>query len=162
MGRCDDGAGGAAAMVEAFLAGDAPAMQALLAADAAFHSPVTDYRGRERVGAVLQALAQVVADARLTRRFDDAAATAAFFSAKLDGRPGDGALLVVAAPDGQVSELTLMVRPLRTLRPGDRADEGPARRPVHAGGQPPTMTSVTPVQESRTAPIWRPSVLPNR
>lgn len=118
MGRCDDGARGAAAMVEAFLAGDAPAMQALLTADAAFHSPVTDYRGRERVGAVLQALAQVVADARLTRRFDDAAATAAFFSAKLDGRPGDGALLVVAAPDGQVSELTLMVRPLRTLRAG--------------------------------------------
>jgi hypothetical protein len=95
-----------------------PAMKDLLTDNATFHSPVTDYRGRERVGEVLGALAQVVAGARLTRRFDGAPATAAFFTATLDGRPADGALLVVATPDGQVGELTLLVRPLRSLLAG--------------------------------------------
>ena len=118
MALRDDDASVGVAMVEAFLAGDAAAMIDLLTADATFHSPVTDYRGRERVGEVLGALAKVVTDARLTRRLDDAAATAAFFTATLDGGPADGALLILADPDGQVCDLTLMVRPLRALLSG--------------------------------------------
>lgn len=106
------------AMVEAFLAGDAAAMIELLAADSTFHSPVADYRGRERVGEVLAALVQVVAGARASVRFEARDTTAAFFTATVDGRPGDGALLVAAGPDGSVCELTLMVRPLRSLLAG--------------------------------------------
>src|SRR3954454_21703104 len=48
-------------LTEAFLARDAPAMVAELAPDAVFHSPVADYEGRDRIGAVLAAVTQVVA-----------------------------------------------------------------------------------------------------
>jgi hypothetical protein len=106
------------AMVEAFLGGDAEAMIELLAPDATFHSPVTDYQGRERAGEVLRALVQVLTDARPCVRFEAREGTASFFTATLDGRPGEGALLVVAGPDGTVSDLTLMVRPLRSLLVG--------------------------------------------
>jgi ketosteroid isomerase-like protein len=105
-------------MVEAFLAGDAEAMIELLADDATFHSPVADYHGRERAAEVLRALVQVLRDARASVQFGAGDTTAAFFAATLDGRPGEGALLVVASPDGSVSELTLMVRPLRSLLAG--------------------------------------------
>jgi hypothetical protein len=118
MVNCDGDAGVAGAMVEAFLAGDAEAMIELLSPDATFHSPVTDYDGRERVGEVLGALVQVLADARASVRFEAPDATAAFFTATLDGWPGEGALLVVARPDGSVSDLTLMVRPLKSLLAG--------------------------------------------
>jgi hypothetical protein len=114
----DGDAGVGAAMVEAFLAGDAVAMTELLCADATFHSPVTDYHGRERVGEVLEALAQVLADARASVRLEACETTAVFFTATLDGRRGDGALLVVAGPDGSVCDVTLMVRPLRSLLAG--------------------------------------------
>jgi hypothetical protein len=112
----DAGVGGP--MVEAFLAGDAVAMTELLCADATFHSPVTDYHGRERVGEVLGALVHVLADARASVRFEACETTAVFFTAALDGRRGEGALLVVAGPDEAVRDLTLMVRPLRSLLAG--------------------------------------------
>jgi len=115
MVHWDGDAGVGGAMVEAFLAGDAVAMIELLSADATLHSPVTDYRGRERVAEVLEALVQVLADARASVQFEARDTTAAFFTATLDGRRGEGALLVVAGPDGSVCGLTLMVRPLRSL-----------------------------------------------
>jgi ketosteroid isomerase-like protein len=104
--------------VEAFLAGDAGAMTELLAPDATFHSPVTDYRGRERVGEVLGALVRVVTDARLTRVLEAADATAGFFIANVDGREAEGVLLVLAAPAGRAFDVTLMVRPLASLLAG--------------------------------------------
>jgi hypothetical protein len=118
MSRCDGDAAGGGAMVEAFLAGEAEAMIEMLSPDATFHSPVTDYHGRERVAEVLRALVQVLADPRASVRFEARDTTAAFFTATLDGRPGEGALLVVAGADGAVSDLTLMVRPLRSLLAG--------------------------------------------
>src|SRR3954452_8329923 len=48
-------------LTDAFLACDALAMVAELAPDAVFHSPVADYEGRDRIGAVLTAVTQVVA-----------------------------------------------------------------------------------------------------
>jgi ketosteroid isomerase-like protein len=104
--------------VEAFVAGDAATMTALLARDATFHSPVTDYRGRGRVGEVLAALLEVVTEVRLTRLFEGADGTAGFFTASADGRGAEGVLLVVAAPDGPASDVTLMVRPLSSLLSG--------------------------------------------
>jgi hypothetical protein len=114
----DDGADVGRTMVEAFLAGDVTAMVELLAPDVVFHSPVADYPGRERVAEVLTAVAEVVTEGRLTRLLGDRESTVAFFTATVDRRPGDGMLLVVAAPDGGVVELTLMVRPLRSLLAG--------------------------------------------
>jgi hypothetical protein len=109
---------GSPAIVEAFVAGDSAAMTRLLAPDATFHSPVTDYHGRGRVAQVLSALVQVVTDVRVTSVLDGAEGTAAFFTAAGDGRPADGVLHVVAAPGAPVTELTLMIRPLATLHAG--------------------------------------------
>jgi SnoaL-like domain len=106
---------GGSAIVEAFVAGDSSRMIGLLAPDATFHSPVTDYHGRERVARVLSALVEVVTDVRVTTVLDGPEGTAAFFTAAGDGRPADGVLHVVAAPGAPAAELTLMLRPLRTL-----------------------------------------------
>jgi hypothetical protein len=114
----DDAAGMRAAMVALFLAGDAAGIAELLAADATFRSPVTEYRGRERVGEGLAAVLQVVDDRRLTRLLEAPGATAAAFNATVDGRVGDGLLLVVGGSDGGACEITLMVRPLRSLLAG--------------------------------------------
>jgi hypothetical protein len=118
MSASDDGARTGRAMVEAFLAGDAAGMVELLAPSATFHSPVADYAGRERVAEVLRALVKVVTDARLVRLLETGDATAACFSGAVDGRVADGVLVVVARSDGRVAELTLMVRPLRSLLAG--------------------------------------------
>jgi hypothetical protein len=60
----------------------------------------------------------VVTDVRLTRVLEGTDGTAAFFTAQGDGRQADGVLLAVAAPGAPVTELTLMLRPLRTLLAG--------------------------------------------
>jgi hypothetical protein len=125
-----DGGGTGPAIVQAFLAGDARAMTALLAEDATFHSPVADYRGRDRVAEVLAAVVQVVTEVRLTRMLEGAEATAAFFTAAGGGQRGDGVLLVRAAPGAPATELTLMVRPLKTLLAGIE------RMKVLLGGEP--------------------------
>ena len=118
MSAGDDAAGTRAAMVALFLAGDAAGMVELLAPDASFRSPVTEYRGRERVWEVLTAVVEVVADRRLTRLLEAPGATAAAFVATVDGRAGEGVLLVADSPDGGVAEVTLMVRPLGSLLAG--------------------------------------------
>ena len=104
------------AVVEAFAAGDAEALVRRLAPAVVFHSPVTDYHGRERVAKVLAAVVQVVSEVRITSVFGDAAETAAFFVAG-PGR-ADGVLLVIAADDRPATELTLMLRPLDALLAG--------------------------------------------
>jgi hypothetical protein len=109
---------GGSAIVEAFVAGDSTRMIELLAPDVTFHSPVTDYHGRERVARVLSALVQVVTEVRVTRVLNGPEGTAAFFTAAGDGRPADGVLHVLAAPGAPATELTLMLRPLRTLHAG--------------------------------------------
>jgi hypothetical protein len=132
-------------------------MTELLAADATFHSAVTDYRGQERVARVLDALVEVVTDVRVTRLLESAQGIAASFAAGGDGRQADAVLLALAAADAPATELTLMLRPPRTLRVGieqmtvlvgrcalDLTGSTWARRgPVRKGGRPPTMTCVS-------------------
>jgi hypothetical protein len=113
-----DGGGAGPAIVDAFAAGDSTRMTQRLAPDATFHSPVTDYHGRERVTQVLSALVQVVTDVQVTSVLDGPEGTAAFFTAAGDGRPADGVLHVLAGPDTPATELTLMLRPLETLHAG--------------------------------------------
>ncbi len=105
-------------IVRSFLAGDAAAVASGLAPDATLHSPVTDHHGRDRVAQVLTALAQVMTEARPTRVLDGPSQTAAFFTASIQDRRADGVLLVLAAPDAPATDLTLMVRPLKTLQLG--------------------------------------------
>jgi hypothetical protein len=128
---------GGSAIVEAFVAGDSAAMTRLLAPDATFHSPVTDYHGRERVAEVLSALVEVVTDVRVTSVLDGVESTAAFFTAAGDGRPADGVLHVLAAPGAPVTELTLMIRPLATLHAGiERMKVLLGPPPARVGGRP--------------------------
>jgi hypothetical protein len=110
-----DGTSTGRRVVAAFLGGDAAAVAELLAPEAAFHSPVTDYHGRERVREVLSAVAQVVTDATASSVLDAPGQTVAFFSAKTQGRHCEGVLRVVVGPDGDVTDVTLMIRPLKSL-----------------------------------------------
>jgi ketosteroid isomerase-like protein len=100
-------------IVDAFVAGDSAGIVELLTPDATFHSPVTDYHGSERVAEVLGGVVQVITDVRVTRVLEDGDATAAFFEARCEGRRAEGVLLVVTS-----AELTLMIRPLKTLLAG--------------------------------------------
>ncbi len=90
-------------------------MVAELAPDAVFHSPVADYEGHDRIGAVLAAVTQVVAAPRPSRLIEGADETLLAFTAELEGSAGDGVLLAAGERDRAISELTLMVRPLATL-----------------------------------------------
>ena len=74
-------------LTDAFLERDAPAMVAQLAPDAVFHSPVADYEDRDRIGAVLTAVTQVVAAPRRTRLIEGSDETLLAFTAELDGQP---------------------------------------------------------------------------
>jgi len=102
-------------LTDAFLGRDAPAMVAELAPDAVFHSPVADYEDRDRIGAVLTAVTQVVAAPQPTRLIEGSDETLLAFTAELEGSAGDGVLLATGGRDGAISDLTLMVRPLATL-----------------------------------------------
>jgi hypothetical protein len=96
-------------VVDAFLAGDAAALRELLPPDATFHSPVADYAGRERAGAVLAAVTQVIGGAQATSVLDAAGEAVAFFTAEIDGHRIDGVFRAAG------SDITLMIRPLKTL-----------------------------------------------
>jgi hypothetical protein len=102
-------------LTDAFLACDAPAMVAELAADAVFHSPVADYEGRDRIGAVLAAVTQVVAVPQRSHLLEGSGETLLAFTAEFEGRAGDGVLFAIGGRDRAISELTLMVRPLAVL-----------------------------------------------
>jgi 16S rRNA C1402 (ribose-2'-O) methylase RsmI len=99
-------------VVDAFIAGDAAKVVALLGPRAVFHSPVTDYEGPERVEAVLEAVVQVIGERAITAVHETSDETVAFFTGVIQGRAGEGVLRV------RGSELTLMVRPLKALLRG--------------------------------------------
>jgi hypothetical protein len=107
---------------EAFLGGDAGAAAALLADDAVFHSPVRDYRGRERVAAVLTMVVQVLGRGEIDRVLEGDGETATFFTAVV----GDGILQGVLRVRGS-SDVTLMARPLSVLLPAVEQLQSAAR-----------------------------------
>jgi hypothetical protein len=110
-------------VVDAFVSGDAAAVVGALAADATFHSPVADYRGRQQFAPVLPARATVVADATLTAGHEAPGETVAFIEATIEGRRADGVLRVVVDGGEPATALTLMIRPLSTLLAGVKAME---------------------------------------
>jgi hypothetical protein len=99
-------------IVDAFLAGDGAALGELLPDDATFHSPVTDYPGRERAGTVLAAVTQVIRAPRAISVLDGPGEVIAFFSADIEDRRVEGVLRVAG------SDITLMIRPLKALLRG--------------------------------------------
>jgi len=99
-------------VIDAFLAGDGPALRELLAPDVTFHSPVADYQGRARAGDVLAAVTEVLGAPRATSILSGPGEAVAFFAVDVDGRHADGVLRVAGV------DVTLMLRPLKTLLAG--------------------------------------------
>ncbi|MFI6035813.1 nuclear transport factor 2 family protein [Streptomyces sp. NPDC051315] len=97
-------------------AGDLGAVEALLAEDVVFTSPVafTPYAGKAITAAVLRAVSQVFEDFRYDRELTgaDGRDHALVFTARVGERKLTGCDFIHLNGDGLIDELTVMVRPL--------------------------------------------------
>jgi hypothetical protein len=105
-------------LIDAFLAGDAPSAIALLAPDATFHSPIRDYAGAEKIGAVWRTVAGVVQAATPISVHSRGDETIAVFAATIKAQPVHGVLRTVTDDSGRVGDVMLMVRPWAALKAG--------------------------------------------
>jgi hypothetical protein len=110
-------------LVDAFSRGDAGAARAALAPEAAFHSPVADYRGNDEIAPVLEALLRVLRVTANVATHRNDTETVWFFRGEVEGEEADGVLRVVAAPGARATDVTLMIRPLDALLKGLKAME---------------------------------------
>jgi hypothetical protein len=101
--------------VDALRGADRPAFEQLLAENVVFNSPVRSYREREEVLGLLTLLGGLLPDLAVRREVSEGAETVTFLAATVDGQPIDGVLDEQRATDGGVAEVTLMLRPLKTL-----------------------------------------------
>ena len=94
---------------------DMDAVEALLAEDVVFHSPVVfkPYHGRATVGAILRAVVEVFEDFTYERELNDGADQALVFRARIGDRQLEGLDLLRLGDDGLITELTVLVRPLQ-------------------------------------------------
>ena len=99
-------------LLEAIDAGDREAIESLVADDVVFHSPVQTYRGKGQVIRLLVTVGGVIDDVSVTRELDGVT----FFVATVEEHPVDGVLVQRDGDDGQVAEITLMMRPLAQLQ----------------------------------------------
>ena len=103
---------------EAVEARDLDAVEAMLADDVVFHSPVafTPYPGKAITAAILRAVIEVFDDFRYVRRIHDGDQHVYVFTAKVDGLDVTGADLLTYDADGKISDFMVMVRPLRAAQ----------------------------------------------
>lgn len=95
-------------------ANDLDALTACLAEDVVFQSPVvfSPYCGRAVVGHLLRTVAGVFRDFRYTDELRSDGQTALCFTAKVGDKQLDGIDLITLNAEGQVSHLTVFVRPM--------------------------------------------------
>jgi SnoaL-like domain len=97
-------------------AGDAAAIEAVLADDVVFSSPNTfkPYPGKAVTAAFLRAVLRVLDDFHYVRQISDAGGRdhAFVFEARIGGTQVSGCDLVHCDGEGKIDELTVMVRPL--------------------------------------------------
>ncbi|KUN05971.1 hypothetical protein AQI95_13625 [Streptomyces yokosukanensis] len=97
-------------------AGDIDAVEALLAEDVVFTSPVVfkPYPGKAITAAILRAVSQVFQDFRYLREIGDPAGSdhALVFTARVGDRELTGCDFIHVNEDGLIDDLTVMVRPL--------------------------------------------------
>jgi hypothetical protein len=91
---------------------DRDALNALLADDVVFHSPVQTYRGRDQVVHLLAIVGSIIDDVEATRELDGVT----FFAAGVEEHPVDGMLDEHHDAAGHIAEITLMLRPLAQLQ----------------------------------------------
>lgn len=102
---------------DAVEARDHDAMVAALAADVQLHSPVAfrAFDGREATAAVLAAILSVLDDFEYTDELESAASVALLFRARVGDRSVQGLDLLRLDEEGQIKELTVMMRPLSAI-----------------------------------------------
>jgi hypothetical protein len=105
-------------IIDAFLTGDASSAAALLAPDATFHSPIRDYTGADRIGAVWRAVAQVVTHGHPTSVHERNEEAIVFFAGTINDEPVDGVLRALTNDENRVTDITLMMRPWAALKAG--------------------------------------------
>lgn len=100
---------------EAVEARDLDAVDALLADDVVFRSPVvfSAYQGKEITGAILRAVIEVFEDFHYVRELSDATGHALVFEATVDGLSITGCDFLQLDESGRIVDFTVMVRPLR-------------------------------------------------
>ena len=99
-------------LIDAVRGSDAESLNAMLAEDVVFHSPVQTYRGRDQVVHLLTIIGTVLDAADVTREVDGVT----FFAAYVEEYPVDGVLVQRADNDDRIVEITLMLRPLAGLQ----------------------------------------------
>jgi SnoaL-like protein len=99
---------------EAVEAGDHDAIEALLADDVVFTSPVAfaPYPGKPITAAILRAVVRVFSDFRYVREIGDGRDHALVFTARVGDKEIHGCDFLHLDEDGLIDELTVMVRPL--------------------------------------------------
>ena len=100
---------------EAVEAKDLDTVDALLAEDVVFRSPVahTPYPGKAITSAILREVVEVFEDFRYVRQLRDGSEEAYVFEAKVDGLEITGCDFLVYNDAGKIVEFMVMVRPLR-------------------------------------------------
>jgi hypothetical protein len=95
---------------------DVDAATALMAEDVKFRSPVvfSPYQGRDAVGMILRAVAEVFEDFSYTREIgaEDARDHALVFEARIGDKQVEGCDFLHLDDDGLIDEFVVMVRPL--------------------------------------------------
>jgi SnoaL-like domain len=99
-------------LLAAIAESDRDGLEGMLAEDVVFHSPVQTYRGRPQAVRLLVTIGSVVDDVEVTRTLDGVT----FFTATVEEHPVDGVLVQEAGDDGQIAQITLMLRPLAQLQ----------------------------------------------
>ncbi|GAA4094342.1 nuclear transport factor 2 family protein [Nocardioides kongjuensis] len=97
---------------------DVAAMQACLAPDVVFRSPVAHkpYLGKAITGAILANVIEVLEEFRYLRELSDEHGHALVFEATVDGLDITGCDFLVLDDDGLISDFMVMVRPLRAAQ----------------------------------------------
>jgi hypothetical protein len=93
---------------------DFTAVEELFAEDVVFRSPVVfkPYEGREALGMLLGAVAQVFQDFRYTDQVETDDTAVLVFEARVGEREVNGVDVLRFGPGGTVSEMMVMVRPM--------------------------------------------------
>jgi hypothetical protein len=105
--------------IETALAGGGfDAVEATLADDVVFTSPVAfkPYAGKAMTAAILRGVGRVFEDFRYVRDIEDAPHSALVFETRVGDVSLNGCDFITVNEDGLISELTVMVRPLKAAQ----------------------------------------------
>jgi hypothetical protein len=103
------------AIETSFVTGEFDAVESLLADDVVFTSPVAfkPYPGKAITAAILRGVSRVFTDFRYVREIEEHPHSALVFEAKVGDVSVNGCDFITVNQDGLISELTVMVRPLK-------------------------------------------------